>query len=252
MIQPVYIPTPDENTWKQAEVGYREIWNFPNCVGSIDGKHVAIKCPPNSGSEYFCYKNFFSIVLLAIVDPCYKFLVVDIGNYGRHSDSGIFQQSTFYREYIDQKDILPPKPLPGTDEPVPHVLIGDEGFALQPFLMRPFSKSIVLHDGRKKQYNYRLCRARRVVENAFGILSQKWRIFLRPIECNVEVAIDVVKAACCLHNYLRSKQGVFVVNEVETPPQASRSAFRDFVPTNRRSPNVAFEIREKFVTYFNQ
>lgn len=72
-MQPIYIPTPDENTWKEAEIGYREIWKFPNCVGSIDGKHVAIKCPPNSGSEYFCYKNFYSIVLLAIVFPTTNF-----------------------------------------------------------------------------------------------------------------------------------------------------------------------------------
>lgn len=251
-MQPIYIPTPDENTWKEAEIGYREIWKFPNCVGSIDGKHVAIKCPPNSGSEYFCYKNFYSIVLLAIVDPYYKFLVVDIGNYGRHSDSGIFEHSIFYREYIHEKSILPPKPLPGTEEPIPHVLIGDEGFALQSYLMRPFSRSTVLHDERKKRYNYRLCRARRVVENAFGILTQKWRIFLRPIECDVETAIDVVKAACCLHNYIRIKQGVFVVSEVDTPQVTPRSALRNVLPTNRRSPNVAFEVREKFVSYFDQ
>lgn len=85
------MPTPSEDTWRQSEVGYREIWNFPNCVGSIDGKHVNIKCPANSGSNYFCYKNIFSIVLLAIVDPFYKFVMVDIGSYGRHSDSSIFE-----------------------------------------------------------------------------------------------------------------------------------------------------------------
>ena len=69
-----------------------------------------------------------------MVDPYYKFIVVDIGSYGRHSDSGIFKNSAFYREYIDGKIILPPKPLPGPNFPVPRVWIVDEGFALQTYL----------------------------------------------------------------------------------------------------------------------
>lgn len=76
--------------------------------------------------------------------------------------------------------------------------------------------------------------------------------FLRPIECDVETAKDVVKAACCLHNYIRTKQGVFVVSEVDTTQVTPRIALRNVLPTNRRSPNVASEVREKFVSYFNQ
>ncbi|CAH2097861.1 unnamed protein product [Euphydryas editha] len=215
ILQPVYLPSPSKETWKQSEIGYREMWNFPNCVGSIDGKHVTIQCPSNSGSNYFCYKKFFSIALIAIVDPLYKFLVVDIGSYGRHSDSGIFENSNFYKEYIQGKSQLPDKPLPGSNDPVPHVLIGDEGFALKPYLMRPFPRAAAVQDQRKTNFNKRLCRARRVVENAFGILAQKWRIYLRPIECNVETAIDIW-----------NKHKIY--------------------------STVAFEIREKFVSYFNQ
>ncbi|XP_047998378.1 protein ALP1-like [Leguminivora glycinivorella] len=149
-LQPIYIPAPTEAIWKQSETGYRELWGFPNCPGSIDGKHVRIECPSNSGSQYYCYKSYFSIVLLAIVDPHYKFLVVDIGSYGRQSDSGIFENTVLYKECVAGKYILPPKPLPGTNDPVPHVLIGDEGFGLKPFLMRPFPKTAALHDERKK------------------------------------------------------------------------------------------------------
>jgi len=92
---------------------------------------VKIKCPPQSGSHFYCYKHFPSIVLLAVVDPRYQFLVTDVGAYGRQSDSGIFEKSSFYRRFIHGKNILPPKPLPGTDIPIPHVLPGDEGFGLR-------------------------------------------------------------------------------------------------------------------------
>ena len=178
VLQLLYLPKPTEEMWTQAVTGFRELRDFPNCLGSSDGKHIKLKCPASSGSNNFCCKNYCSIVLLAIVDPYYKFIVVDIGSYGRHSDSGIFKNSAFYREYIDGKTILPPKPLRGTNLPVPHALIGDEGFALQTCLMRPFSRAAVANDARKKKFNKQLCRARRVVENAFGMLVQKWRVFL--------------------------------------------------------------------------
>lgn len=249
ILQPTYLPSPTEETWKQSEIGYREMWNFPNCVGSIDGKHVTIQCPGNSGSDYFCYKKFFSIVLIAIVDPLYKFLVVDVGSYGRHSDSGIFENSAFYKESIQGRSLLPDKPLPGSNDPVPHVLIGDEGFALKPYLMRPFPRAAAVQDQRKTNFNKRLCRARRVVENAFGILAQKWRVYLRPIECDVETAIDIVKATCCLHNYIKTEQGIIIPTELEiNEPIQALTTQR---PTNIRSTTVAFEIREKFVSYFN-
>lgn len=253
ILQPKYLPKPTLEMWNKAEEGFAELWGFPNCIGSIDGKHIKLKCPDNSGSQYFCYNNFFLLVLLAVVDPYYKFMVVDIGSYGRHSDSGIFENSLFYREYIDEKTILPPKPLPGTDTPVPHVLVGDEGFALQTYLMRPYPKQGVINNVRKKQFNLHLSRARRVVENAFGILAMKWRVFLRAIEADVETADYIVKAACCLHNYVISKNNNREWAATETQEECGPTrAFVETTSTNRRSPNAAIQIREHFADYFHR
>lgn len=151
------------------------------------------------------------------MDPFYKFITVDIANFGRLSDSGIFENSVFYRVYLNGKSLLPTKPLPGNEDITPHVLIGDEGFALKEYLMRPFPRTAVIRDDRKKTFNYRLCRARRVVENSFGVLSQKYRIFHRPIESDVDTAIHVVKAACCLHNYIKVKGEIFSPEPNEIP-----------------------------------
>ena len=55
----------------------------------------------------------------------------------------------------------------------------------------------------EKVYNYRLSRGRRTVENTFGILAAKWRIFRTPIKANVDLVENLAKTAVCLHNYLR-------------------------------------------------
>ena len=106
-----------------------------------------------------------------------------------------------------------PKPLPGTDTPVPHVFVGDEGFTLQTYLMRPFPRNAVVDNLEKRNYNKRHCRARRVDENAFGVLAQKWGVFFRLIECDIDTAVHVVKATCCLHNFIRANTENVTTNE---------------------------------------
>ena len=55
-------------------------------------------------------------------------------------------------------------------------------------------------------YNYRHSRARRVIENAFGILRARWRIFSQPIKASVQNTEKYVMACLCLHNYLRQTE----------------------------------------------
>jgi len=117
--------------------------------------------------------------------------------------------------------------------------------------MRPFPRTAVAEDARKKKFNKQLSRARRVVENAFGILAQKWRVFFRPIETDAETAEHVVKVACCLHNYILRNNTQVAATETEELIETVR-AFSDTSSTNLRSNNAALEVHEHFVAYFNR
>ena len=188
--------------WQDISRDFFSFWNFPNCLGAIDGKHVVIQAPHKAGSEYYNYKGTHSIVLMAVCDARYKFVLFDVGSSGRRSDGGVLANSAF-GQVMEKRQMKFPKPasLPGTQIKVPHVLIGDEAFPLREDLMRPYPGHNLSEQ--KKIFNYRLSQARRVIENTFGILAARWRIFRGPLICKPENAIAVVKATICLHNFLR-------------------------------------------------
>lgn len=67
-LMPLVLLTPNESDWKLIAKDFLTIWNMPNCVGAINGKHIHIQAPPHSGSQFFNYKMSFSIVLMAVCD----------------------------------------------------------------------------------------------------------------------------------------------------------------------------------------
>ena len=68
--------------WLRTAEEFKDEWHNPNCMGTIDGKHVIMECPKNCGSAYSNYKGFHSIVLLAVCDAKYCFTLLDIGGGG--------------------------------------------------------------------------------------------------------------------------------------------------------------------------
>ncbi|XP_050707453.1 uncharacterized protein LOC126992692 [Eriocheir sinensis] len=78
VLQPQYLHLPrNQSEWQHVASQYYARWNFPMCIGALDGKRVLISKPPRSGSEYYDYKGHFSLIMMALVDASYKFMYVD-------------------------------------------------------------------------------------------------------------------------------------------------------------------------------
>lgn len=212
IFQPIHMPVPTENMFKKIAKEFYEKWNFPNCLGAIDGKHIRVKCPAHSGSMFYNYKNFFSIVLQAVADANYKFITIEVGGFGKQSDGGTFRSSSLFN-LIENKQLNIPAdtPLPSTEIMVPHVFIGDEAYPLLHYLLKPFNRRQL--DVEKEYFNMRLSRARRVVECAFGIINAKFRILWKPIETSPHLADKIIKCICILHNIIIDKEGVNIDEE---------------------------------------
>ena len=158
--------------WLDIATEFESKWNFPHCLGVIDGKHI-IQAPPRSGSTFLNCKKSFSTVLLAVCNANYKFTIVDIDEAGRQSDGGIYNNSKLGMA-IDRNLLNIPEPTTineyNVTEKFAFVFVPDETFALKPFMLRSFLRrnGFNLYE---LIFNYRLARARRVIENTFWILT---------------------------------------------------------------------------------
>ncbi|XP_023310997.1 putative nuclease HARBI1 [Anoplophora glabripennis] len=239
--------------WQQIVNEFCTKWNFPNCIGAIDGKHIVIKAPQNSGSDYFNYKKDNSIILLALVDHDYCFTYIDVGAKGRASDGGVWQHCSL-RHAIETRDL---------NIPLNGIIVGDDAIPLKTFLLKPYSKRQLTRE--EKIFHYRLSRARRISENAFGILVSKFRVFEKPILLSPEKVDKVVLACCALHNWLRKTGTTYVpfglidyedMNHISQPGSwrycTSDGLVNIQLLTGDRNPTrVASQKRDNYCKYFN-
>lgn len=207
---------------------------------------------------------------MALVDSQYNFIFADIGCQGRISDGGVFTNTLLWSKMqTNNLSLPPPHPLPGSNIDVPYVFLGDGAFALSENVMKPYSGN---HDlgSPKRNFNQTLSRARVVVENTFGILVTKFRIFKKPIQLQPEKASLITLTCILLHNYLRRSTSsvrihtppgtvdVYDSNNILIQPGSWRQemertcAVRNPRHVPRRPPLNAREIRDEFANYFSR
>ena len=260
--------TPEK--WQQVAQEFYEKWNFPNALGAIDGKHVVMQAPARSGSAFFNYKKQHSIVLMAVCSATYKFLLVDIGDSGRQSDGSVYANSNLgYAIENNQLQIPKAAKLPNSNRVLPYTFIGDDAFGLKPHMMKPYPLQNLPTD--KRIFNYRLSRARRVVENVFGIAASRFRILRRPIISQVSKVVLITKAVVALHNFLmnisktsdnynycpqnfadrESRDGIVLGEWRKDSENITGIQDLDHLSSNNYSKNAAY-VRDELKHYFNE
>uniref|UniRef100_A0A1Y1N285 DDE Tnp4 domain-containing protein n=1 Tax=Photinus pyralis TaxID=7054 RepID=A0A1Y1N285_PHOPY len=175
------------------------------------------------------------------------FLYVNVGVNGRISDGGVFRECKLSKAMMENKLNFPrPMPLPARELKVPFVVVADDAFPLLPNLLKPYSQRGLSHDCRI--FNYRLSRARRVIENAFGILANRFRVLLNPINLSANKTETITLACVVLHNFLATRSVSYV--EI-TPEELATNKLETLLPQRGNRPsNHALQVREEFKNFF--
>lgn len=249
---------PTKQKWKTIAERFFEVWNLPNCLGALDGKHIKIQKIPNTGSTNFNYKGYHSIVLMACSDADGIFTTIETGFAGRNSDGGIFRESRLGRwlERLEGEGLdLPEDTVLPHDESeldFPHYFVGDEAFPLKRYLMRPYPQRVL--NNLKRIFNHRLSRGRKTVECAFGMMSHKFQVLKTAILCTKPTTVtNIIKCCCVLHNFIRIREGRMYQNTMLIGAEENICIRpRGIVPENllampRRSPQ---HFRNYLANYF--
>ena len=226
----------------------QEKWDFPNYVGALDGKHINIKCPKNTGSYCFICIGTFSVVLLGLVHADYKFIYVDVGCNGRIRDDGVFRNTSFFTAFEKNSlSISATRSLPVSDEALPFVVAADDAFPLKIYLIKLYPHRHLIIE--QQNFNYQLSRIRRPVKNAFGILASRFRLFFKTIILSPDNTEKVVLASCTLHNYLQTK-----ARNSYTPPSSVDTFSADVVTTDGdwRDDNSLNSIPHQGINFYSK
>ncbi|XP_063216135.1 uncharacterized protein LOC134527401 [Bacillus rossius redtenbacheri] len=204
VLAPQYVNRPvSHEEWLKIASDFEDKWNLPHCVGIVDCRHVSVR---TQKSLFFSNKLGTGVVMLAICDNKYCFNYLNIEAYDEQSGGGGLMKATDFATILENDAFALPSqcPLPGMIEPMPYYFVGDEQFPLKLNLMRPYSSKDVSEV--KKNFNYRLSRVQRCMENIFGILVSRWNIYLHTINAHPLTVRKIIKATVCLHNFLMKSQ----------------------------------------------
>ena len=241
-----------EEEWMKIADDFHTQWQFPNCIGAINGRHIIIAMMPGIGSLYYNYDGTQSIVMVAVVDANHRFTYVDVDCKGRVSDRGILQDSTFgstlFGDSGTNKLNIPCSiSLPGRDRPVPFVFVGDNAFPLLNNLMKPFCTPGLSSD--QKVFNDRLSHAQHVSEKAFSMFAHRFRVFRNPLNLCPSKIKKIVLSASVLHNYLAATADT---DELFDNPEFDEDRY-GIIPLqqncNNHSTTAARDIRDEMMAY---
>ena len=129
---------------------------------------------------------------------------------------------------------------------VPICILGDSAYPIQPWLLKPFTESPSMTDV-EKCFNYRLSRARMVVENAFGRLKGRWRRLMKRNDMVTDHIPVVISACCILHNVCEMHGETFDDTWLQSNSESQSTPTSS---TNTSSVSRPHDVRNALAEYF--
>uniref|UniRef100_A0A8C5A4H2 DDE Tnp4 domain-containing protein n=1 Tax=Gadus morhua TaxID=8049 RepID=A0A8C5A4H2_GADMO len=226
VLAPEMICFPDQEKLKEMAAYIEQKWGLPQCVGSIDGSHIPIIAPQECDVDYFNRKGWHSIILQGVVDGKGQFWSVCAGMPGCMHDARVLRTSTMW-ELVERGRLFPACARNITGVNVGHYIRGDSAYPAEQLL-----------------YNKRVCRARVVLENAFGRLKGRWRCLLKRNDSSIELAKTMIVACYALDN-LCEKHAEDYQTELDIP---AALAAEPMVPLAQGAEEEGREVRCPFHT----
>ena len=190
----VRLPVSDAE-WEEEIKGFLENYEFP-CIGAWDGFHVYIT---SKLKNFFSFKKQYTITNLGLVSYNRRFLYAAVGAPGSTHDARLLRYTSLYREIMDGGGIPNKHIRLGDFGNIPLVTIGDSAYPSFPWLLKMYNESTTT-DHQHKYFNKRLCSARVVTENCYGMLKGRWRILYKKTEIRKFNLKYVIMSCIMLHN----------------------------------------------------
>ena len=188
-----------EQEVKEKTKKFFEVWQFPQCLGAVDGTHIDIKQPSDNASDYINRKGWFSLNVQACCDYSCQFMDVVIKWPGSVHDARMFVNSGLNEKL--RSGAIPKclKRVVSDEDPIPVVILGDPAYPLLLYLMKEYANGG--STTQEQYFGYKLCSARNVIECAFGRLKARFSSLRREMDINLIDLPTVIYACFILHNF---------------------------------------------------
>ncbi|XP_036335023.1 putative nuclease HARBI1 [Rhagoletis pomonella] len=175
---------------RKAKMYFFEKSGIPGVIGCIDGTHIKIVAPKKDLQHlYYNRQGYFSLNAMIVCDNALRIRYINARYPGATHDATVFNMSSLKPQLEDDYR-----------RGERNLLLGDAGYALQPYMLTPFRNT---DDGSVQGiFHKRHAKARNIVECTIGVFKNRFRCLLgaRALHYEPKKATQIINVCVALHN----------------------------------------------------